>query len=229
MSDIGKAPSLPPWRTVSPDDPRERDGAMEPSEFVSGEWASSIGASSNRAWSNAAKVVAAMGEAQPDVRYVEGWAAHGGVGGIVWHAWVDVPLGSSGRSWLRIDATPSWRWTIKHNRYAPVLEVRASDMLEFVAPMRRPRGRARCRLPLVPLVHDPTGSYRQPMPIPTIAAEFGSTVAARSAQARMLVQAHQRTRTAELHVDGLSELDRLRSLGLLPSLPTHPRHRHEER
>jgi hypothetical protein len=89
---------------------------MEPSAFVSAEWASAIKAASNHAWTNAAKVVAAVAAERPDARYVEGWAVKGAVSSPVWHAWVDVPLGASGRSWLRIDATPMWRWIMEHDR-----------------------------------------------------------------------------------------------------------------
>lgn len=216
MTARSEAAPLPPWSIVAADDPRERAGAMEPSEFVSAEWAREIKAASNRAWSNAAKVVAAIAAERPDARYVEGWAVKGGVSGPVWHAWVDVPLGASGRSWMRVDATPMWRWMIKHNRYGPVIEVRAADMLPFVEPLLRTRGKAKCRLPLVPLRPEPPLAMRHPTPAEPFAPEFGAGVAARAADARELLAAMQRDLTSMVHVDGRSELDRLAAMGVLP-------------
>jgi len=210
------AAPLPPWTVVAADDPRERAGAMEPSAFVSAEWAREIKASSNRAWINAAKVAAAIAAERPDARYVEGWAVKGGVSRPVWHAWVDLPLGASERSWMRIDATPMWRWMMEHNRYGPVLEVRAAHMLPFAESLLRPRGKATCRLPLVPLAPERPLSMKEPTPAEPFAPEFGTEAAARAADVRELLAAMQRDLTSMVHVDGRSELDRLAAMGVLP-------------
>lgn len=214
-SKTGAAP-LPPWSLVPADDPRERAGAMEPSEFVSAEWARAIKAASNRPWTNAAKVIASIAAERPAARYVEGWAVQGAVSAPVWHAWVDFPLGASERSWMRVDATPMWRWMIKHNRYGPVIEVRAANMLPFVEPLLRPRGKAKCRLPLVPLVPEPPLRMRQPTPVEPFAPEFGAEVAERAAEVKEILAARQRELTSMMHVDGRSELDRLAAMGVLP-------------
>lgn len=216
MTPGSAAAPLPPWTLVPADDPRERAGAIELSAFVSAEWAREIKAASNRPWSNAAKVIAAMASERPAARYVEGWALQGGVVGPVWHAWVDVPLGTSELSWMRVDATPMWRWSMQHNRYGPVIEVRAADMLPFVEPLLRPRGKAKCRLPLVPLRPEPTLATRNPTPAEPFAPEFGVEVAARAADAKELLAAMQRDLTSMVHVDGRSELDRLAAMGVLP-------------
>ena len=154
------APTRPSWTIVGPDDPRMRDNAVEPGTFASGEWAKAIGAASNRAWTNAAKVIARIAPERPDARYVEGWGVTSA--NPVWHAWVDVPLGESERSWLRIDATPLWRWSMEHNFYGAVLEVRASEMARFAAPLLRRGGRPLCRLPLVSLAAAPRLATPQP-------------------------------------------------------------------
>ena len=217
MSRTPRAIPLPPWTIVQPDDPRSREGAVEPSEFISGEWAHSVGAASNRAWINSAKVIALMAGEHPEARYVEGWAAKGGVSSVVWHAWVDVPLDRMERSWMRLDCTPMWRWMIKETCYAPVLEVRASDLAPLVEPLRRPRGRALCRLPIAGLVGDPTGSYREPTPCAaTVARELGAEVITRMEEARDLVATHVSELTSMVHTDGTAELDRLAALRLLP-------------
>src|SRR5512140_2269743 len=186
-----RAAPLPPWCVVAADDPRERAGAMEPSAFVSAEWAREIKAASNRPWTNAAKVIAAIAAERPGARYVEGWAVQGGVSAPLWHAWVDVPLGSSERSWMRVDATPMWRWMMEHNRYGAVIEVRAAEMQPFVEPLLRPRGKAGCRLPLVPLVPEPRLRTNQPKPLEPFAPEFGVVVAERAAEVREILAARQ--------------------------------------
>lgn len=207
---------LPPWTLVARDDPRDRAGAVEQSAFVSAEWARTIKAASNRPWTNAAKVAAAIAAERPAARYVEGWAVQGGVSAPVWHAWVDVPLGVSEQSWMRVDPTPMWRWMMEHTRYGPVIEVRAAGMLPFVAPLLRPRGKATCRLPLVPLVPEPPHGMRQPTPVEPFAPEFEADVAARAAEVRAALAAAQRDLTSMVHVDGQSELDRLAAMGVLP-------------
>lgn len=216
MIDESGAAARPPYRIVQADDPRRRQGAVEASEYVSGQWAHAVNASSNRAWTNAAKVIAAMAEEHPNARYVEGWATKGGVCGAVWHAWIDLPLDAAERAWMRIDATPMWRMMMKHTEYGAVLEARAADMFPFVEPLRRPRGRARCRLPFVPLVPDPTGSYRFPKPIEPIAGELGPTVADRLAAVREELDARFQSLTSMIYTDGAAELDRLAALRVLP-------------
>jgi len=172
---------LPAWTIVRAGDPRERTGAVEAPAFVSAEWAAAIRATSNRPWINAAKVIATIVAERPDARYVEGWASKFGP---EWHAWVDVPLAATEQAWLRIDATPLWRWSLDHNRYCPVLEVRATDLAPLVAPLLQPRGRALCRLPLVSLAPAPKLAMFHPMPGDTLAADFGDDVAARAAETR---------------------------------------------
>lgn len=210
------AASLPPWTLVAADDPRERAGAMEPSAFVSAEWAKTIKAASNRPWTNAAKVIASIAAERPDARYVEGWAVKGGVSDPLWHAWVDIPLGASERSWIRVDATPMWRWTIEDNRYGPVIEVRAADMLPFVATLLEPRGRPKCRLPLVPLEPEPRHRIPQPRPAAPFPPELDAAVATRAAAVMEALAVRQRELVAMVHVDGRSELDRLAAMGVLP-------------
>lgn len=215
MSPKSHAAPLPPFTVVADADPRSRAGAVEPSEFVSAEWAREIRAASNRAWTNAAKIVAAIAAERPEARYVEGWASQGAVSQPVWHAWVDVPLDSAERAWMRIDATPMWRWMMKHTTYAPVVEVRASVMLPFVVSLRAPRGRATCRLPIAPLV-DASGRDRQPRPTPALADELGPAARVRADEARRLVTTRQQALTADVHADGQSELDRLAAMRVLP-------------
>lgn len=189
---------------------------MEPSEFVSAEWARAIKAASHRSWTNAAKVIASVAAERPAARYVEGWAVQTALSAPVWHAWVDFPLGASERSWMRVDATPMWRWMTKHNYYGPVIEVRAADMLPFVESLLRPRGKAKCRLPLVPLMpQDPLHS-RQATPVEPFAPEFGAEVAERAAAVKEILAERQRATMSMVHVDGRSELDRLAAMGVLP-------------
>ena len=206
--------ALPPWTLVPAGDPRERPGAVEPAAYVSAEWARTIKAASNRAWTNAAKVIARIVDERPGARYVEGWAFM--LYQPVWHAWVDVPLDTSERSWLRIDATPMWRWGIEHNRYGPVIEVTATAMAPFVAPLLQPRGRARCRLPLVALAPEPPTRKPQPQPASSFEEEFGSAVAARAAEIRASLQAYQQERLNAIYTDGRAELDRLAAMRVLP-------------
>jgi hypothetical protein len=186
---------------------------------VSKEWAHAIGAASNRSWSNAAKVAAAMAAQHPDACYVEGWASMGAVNQPVWHAWVDVPLDRARRSWMRVDATPMWRWMMRDSAYAAVLGVTASEMARFVDPARGRGQRPRCRLPLVPLLPDPTKSYRQPMPADPLHSEFGEEAAIRSAEARTTLEAQRRAHSTHVHADVASELDRLAALRVLPPEP----------
>ena len=206
---------LPPFTVVADAEPRSRAGAVEPSEFVSAEWAREVRAASNRAWTNAAKIIAAMAAERPDARYVEGWASQGAVSAPVWHAWVDVPLDSAQRAWMRIDATPMWRWMLQQTTYAPVVEVRAAALLPFVVRLTASRGKASCRLPIAPLV-DASGRDRQPRPTPALADELGAAAHARSEEARRLVTKRQRALTADVHADGQSELDRLAAMRVLP-------------
>ena len=118
---------------------------------------------------------------------------------------------------MRVDCTPMWRWMIKDTCYAPVVEVRASELAPLVESLRRPRGRPQCRLPIVSLLGDPTGSYRQPMPdVATIATELGAEVVARMDEAHDAVATHASELTSMVHADGTSELDRLAALRLLP-------------
>lgn len=204
---------LPAWTIVRSDDPRERPGAVETPAFVSAEWAATIRAASNRPWINAAKVIATIVDARPDARYVEGWASKFGP---EWHAWVDVPLAATEQAWLRIDATPLWRWTLEHNRYCPVLEVRASDLAPFVAPLLRPRGRAHCRLPLVSLAPAPKLAMFHPVPDDALAAQFGDTVAARALEARAALATWEVERVKMTRAEGQAELDRLAAMRVLP-------------
>lgn len=207
---------LPRWTLVQPDDTRHRPRAVEAPSLVSADWAKSIRAASNRPWQNAAKVVAAIVAERPDARYVEGWAAQGGVRDPQWHAWVDVPFGASEQSWLRIDPTPMWRWMLEHNWYAPVIEVGASMLAPLAAPLLAPRGRAACRLPVVPLAPARGRADNHPVPAATLAAEFGAEVAERIAELRTGLVEKQREATAMIHVDGRAELDRLEALRVLP-------------
>lgn len=216
MPSKNAAAPLPPWTVVAPDDPRATAGAIEASSFVSAEWAGAIKAASNRPWSNAAKIIASIAAERPDARYVEGWAVKGAVFSPTWHAWVDIPFGASERSWMRVDATPMWRSMLEHNEYGPVIEVRAMDMLPFVEPLRQPRGKAKCRLPLVPLAPQPPLKITQPAPAEPFPGEFGAAVAARAAEVREMLAVRQRELTSMVHVDGRSELDRLAAMGVLP-------------
>lgn len=186
--------------------------------MVSAEWAHTIRAASNRPWPNAARVVAAIGREHPDTRYVEGWASLGGVREPLWHAWVDVPLDRMARSWMRIDVTPMWRWSMKNNVYGPVIEVRASDMVDLVQDLLRPRGRARCRLPLAEIRADPhgVGSYRRHRPAESFDDDFGTAAAERCDQVLVRLSELQGSLTAMIHTDGAAELDRLAALRLLP-------------
>ena len=213
-----KSAPLPPWSLVASDDPRLRDGAVELSEFVSGQWAHTVKVASNRPWPNAAKVVALLGREYPDARYVEGWATMGGVREPLWHAWVDVPLDRVARSWMRIDATPMWRSLMKNNVYGPVLEVRAADLIELVEPLLQPRGRARCRLPLAEIPPEPhgIGSYRRHRPAESFRIDFGPEAAERSDLVRATLDDLQRSLTSMIHTDGKSELDRLAAMRILP-------------
>lgn len=207
---------LPPTTVVGADDPRHLQGAVEKSQYVSGEWAHTIGATSHRAWTNAAKVIASIAAAHADARYVEGWATKGGVNDPLWHAWVDVPLGRAGASWMRIDPTPMWRHLMEHNDYGPVLEVRAVELLPFVAPLLQPRGRSLCPLPLVPLAPRRSASVPQPKPAGSLADTFGAAAEARSIAVRDQLHARQRAVTSMIVTDGTSELDRLAAMRVLP-------------
>ncbi len=212
-----RASSLPPTAVVGADDPRNRPGAVEKSQYVSGEWARSIAAASHRAWTNAAKVIASIATQHPDARYVEGWATKGGVNDPLWHAWVDVPLGRAGAAWMRIDPTPMWRHLMEHNDYGPVVEVRASEMLPFVAPLLQPRGRSLCPLPLAPLAPHRSASLPHPKPAGSLADTFGAAAEARSSAVRDELHSRQSALTSMIHTDGTSELDRLAAMRVLPN------------
>lgn len=208
---------LPDWNVVAVEDARFRIDAVEAPALVSADWAKNVRAASHRPFINAAKVIAALAAERPDARYVEGFASLGGVKRPEWHAWVDVPLGAAERSWLRIDATPMWRWMLEHNQYAPVLEVRASELLPHVEPLRAPRGRARCRLPVAPILPSFNVHDFDPQPDPvSLAAALGPAIAERAVAVREHLLAEQHERTAMIHVDGRAELDRLAALRVLP-------------
>lgn len=205
--------NIPEWTLVRADDPRERAGAVEAPAYVSAEWARRIGSVSNRPWTNAAKVIAELAAECPASRYVEGWAC---MTRVMWHAWVDVPLGASEQAWLRIDATPMWRWTLEHNRYAPVLEVRATALAPLVAPLLEPRGRALCRLPLVELAPAPKLASYHPMPADSLGAQFGVETASRAEELRGALSAWWGERSTTGVADVRAELDRLAAMRVLP-------------
>lgn len=212
-SPLDSGAHLPDWTVIRDDDYRHRLGAVEAPPYVSAEGARSIRAASNRPWANAAKVIAALAAQRPDARYVEGWASRFAP---MWHAWVDVPLDTSEKSWLRIDPTPNWRWTLEHNRYSPVLEVRGATLAPFVQPLLQPRGRALCRLPLAPLAPAPKLASYQPMPADSFATEFGAEAAARASELHgALVKWHTERATIG-HADVRAELDRFAAMRVLP-------------
>lgn len=189
---------------------------MEHSAHVSAEWAHTIHAASHRPWTNAAKVIAVLAGDRPDARYVEGWASQGGVAEPMWHAWVDVPLGATELAWLRIDASPMWRWTLPQNRYCPLVEVRASELAPLVAPLLLPRGRARCALPLAPLAPAPKLAMFHPVPDDSLGDILGTAAAWRSSVQREALLAALREQTQTVRADGQAELDRLAAMRVLP-------------
>jgi len=213
MTPARKTSSLPRWTIVRAGDPRERPGAVEAPPYVSAEWARSIRATSNRPWINAAKVIAAIVEEHPEARYVEGWAAQTVP---VWHGCVDLPIGSLKQSWLRIDATPKWRWTLDHNRYGAVLELQAAALAPFVAPLLEPRGRALCRLPMVPLAPASKLATFHPLPADRLAADFGAEAAYRSSEVRRELDAWNAAHGMTRNADAVAELVRLAAMRVLP-------------
>lgn len=206
----------PACTIVGEDDPRERPGAVEHSAHVSAEWARTVHATSHRPWANAAKVIALLAGDHPDARYVEGWASQGGVMQPMWHAWVDVPLGASELAWLRIDASPMWRWTMQHNRYCPLVEVRATELAPLVTPLLRPRGRARCPLPLAPLAPAPKLATFHPVPADSLGEVLGAAAAWRASALRASLVDALREQTVTVRADGQAELDRLAAMRVLP-------------